>query len=238
MKPEIIVALDVPDADVVPAVLKRLPPELIWFKIGLELFTAEGPSIVRMLTEQGKRVFLDLKLHDIPRTVANAVTVAGKLGVSLMTVHAAGGRQMLRAAAQAASSFGQNRARLVAVTTLTSLNQDDLADIGVGRSMADQALTLARMALDEGVDGVVTSAIEAAALRQRLGSSAVLVTPGIRPANADVGDQKRVATPALAVQSGADYLVIGRPILDAADPGQATRAILSEMDHAWRLTHA
>jgi orotidine-5'-phosphate decarboxylase len=233
MKPEIIVAMDVPTAAAVRPLLQKLPPELSWFKIGLELFTAEGPDIVRMLTGEGKRIFLDLKFHDIPRTTANAVTSAGKLGVNLMTVHAVGGRAMLRAAAEAAQDLGTHRPRLVAVTTLTSLNQDDFSDLGLQRTVAEQALALTRLALDSGIDGVVTSVHEAAALRRTFGPAALLVTPGIRPSGAEVGDQKRVATPALAVESGASYLVIGRPIVEAADPMAATRSIQAEIDRTW-----
>lgn len=229
MKPEIIVALDVPSAAAVPPLIDRLPPEMSWFKIGLELFIAEGPAVVRDLSARGKRIFLDLKLHDIPRTVANAVTSAGGLGASLMTVHAAGGRAMMAAAAEAAAAFGPAAPKLVAVTTLTSLNADDLGDLGIRRSLPEQALALADMALSSGLDGVVTSVHEAGALRKRFGQKPLLVTPGIRPAGNDVGDQKRVATPAAAVRAGATYLVVGRPIVEAPDPGQAARAILAEI---------
>ena len=232
MKPDIIIALDVPNAAAVPPLLARLPPEIIWFKIGLELFIAEGPEIVKHLVSRRKRVFLDLKLHDIPRTVANAVTSAGRLGASLMTVHANGGRAMMKAAAEAAEAFGTAAPKLVAVTTLTSLNSDDLADLGVQRSLPDQALALTGMALESGLHGVVTSVHEVAALRQRFGSAPILVTPGIRPAGGDVGDQKRVATPAAAVKAGATYLVVGRPIVEAPDPLQAGRAMLKEIQDA------
>ena len=150
-----------------------------------------------------------------------------------MTVHATGGRAMLTAAAEAAAAQGATRPRLVAVTTLTSLNQDDFSELGINRSVADQALTLTRMALESGIDGVVTSVHEAAALRRKFGAGPLLVTPGIRPAGADVGDQKRVATPALAVQAGASYLVVGRPIVEAPHPGQAAAAIQAEIDKAW-----
>lgn len=234
MKPEIILALDVPNGAALSPLLPRLPPELSWFKIGLELFTAEGPGWVRHLASGGRRIFLDLKLHDIPRTVANAVTAAGSLGASLMTVHAIGGRAMLTAAAEAAAAFGPNRPRLVAVTTLTSLNQQDFADLGINRSVTDQALRLTELALKSGIDGVVTSVLEAAALRKEFGPDPLLVTPGIRPAGADVGDQKRVATPAMAVEAGASYLVVGRPIMDAADPSVATLGIQREIDQAWQ----
>ena len=232
-KKPVHVSLDVPHAAALRPLLQKLPPELSWFKIGLELFSAEGPEIVRMLSAQGKRIFLDLKFHDIPRTGAHAVTSAGKLGVNLMTVHAIGGRGMLQAAAEAAQALGPNRPRLVAVTTLTSLNQADFMDLGIQRTVSEQALALTQLALDSDIDGVVTSVHEAAALRQRFGPSPILVTPGIRPAGADVGDQKRVATPALAVESGASYLVIGRPIVEAGDPLAATRAIQAEIDQAF-----
>jgi orotidine-5'-phosphate decarboxylase len=233
MKPEIIVALDVPNAAVLPTLLGKLPPELAWFKVGLELFAAEGPAVVAILRRQRKRIFLDLKFHDIPRTVANAVTSAAKLGVDLMTVHAIGGRAMLSAAAEAAAAQGAERPRLVAVTTLTSLNQEDFSDLGISRSVADQALALTQVALESGIDGVVTSVHEAAALRRKFGAKPILVTPGIRPAGAAVGDQKRVATPTLAVQAGASYLVVGRPIVEDASPRQAAAAIQAEIDRAW-----
>lgn len=234
MKPEVILALDVPDAASVAPVLARLPPELAWFKVGLELFTAAGPDIVHALSRDGRRIFLDLKLHDIPRTVANAVTAAGTLGASLMTVHAMGGKAMLAAAAEAAKAFGPDRPRLVAVTTLTSLSQQDFNDLGIRRSVTDQALRLTELALTSGIDGVVTSVLEAAALRKAFGSAPILVTPGIRPSGADVGDQKRVATPAMAVESGATYLVVGRPIMEAPDPAAATRNIQAEITSAWK----
>ena len=234
MKPEIILAVDVPSAADVPPLLSKLPEQLIWFKVGLELFTAEGPAILKPFTDRNKHLFLDLKLHDIPRTVANAVTAAAKLGVNLMTVHAIGGRAMLKAAAEAAAAFGPNRPRLVAVTTLTSLNQDDFTDLGIQRSVADQALALTDMALACGIDGVVTSVHEAPILRQRFGAGPILVTPGIRPSGADVGDQKRVATPAVAVKAGSTYLVVGRPIVEAPDPFKATLAIQGEVEVAYK----
>jgi orotidine-5'-phosphate decarboxylase len=234
MKPEIILALDVPTADAIPPLLKTLPRELSWFKVGLELFTAEGPSVVRTLSADRRNIFLDLKLHDIPRTVANAVTAAGSLGASLMTVHAIGGKAMLAAAAEAAAAFGPNRPRIVAVTTLTSLGQEDFIDLGISRTVSDQALRLTELALKCGIDGVVTSVLEAAALRQEFGPKPILVTPGIRPAGSDIGDQKRVATPAVAVKAGASYLVVGRPIMEASDRAAASRSIQAELDQAWQ----
>lgn len=233
MKPEIIVAVDVPAVTDVAPLLNKLPDQLTWYKVGLELFSAGGPDVLAPFLTRKKHIFLDLKLHDIPRTVANAVTSAAKLGVNLMTVHAVGGRAMLKAAAEAAAAFGPNRPRLVAVTTLTSLNQDDFADLGIQRTVADQALALTDLALSCGIDGVVTSVHEAPLLRRKFGAAPILVTPGIRPSGADVGDQKRVATPALAVEAGSTYLVIGRPIVEAPDPLKATQAIQAEIDKAW-----
>lgn len=226
MRPELIVALDVPSAAAIGSILDKLPPEVDFFKVGLELYTAAGREPLELLARRGKRIFLDLKLHDIPRTVANSVTAALNYNVALMTVHAMGGRSMLKAAAEAA---GPNGPRLVAVTTLTSLAQSDLDDLGIGRSLADQALALGALALASGIHGLVTSVHEARALRGRFGADPILVTPGIRPAGAEVADQKRVATPAAAVQAGASHLVVGRPILDAPDPGRAAELILTEM---------
>ena len=234
MKHQLILAVDVPSVSDIAPLLARLPDALSWYKVGLELFTAAGPAALQPFTQKGKHIFLDLKLHDIPRTVANAVTAAGKLGVNLMTVHAIGGRAMLKAAAEAAADLGPNRPRLVAVTTLTSLNQDDFADLGIARTVADQALALTDMALSAGIDGVVTSVHEAPSLRRKFGSAPLLVTPGIRPSGADVGDQKRVATPAVAVEAGSTYLVVGRPIVEAPDPIKATLAIQEEIDQAAR----
>jgi orotidine-5'-phosphate decarboxylase len=195
----------------------------------LELFAAEGPRALEPLQQRGKNVFLDLKLHDIPRTVAHAVSSAAACGAQLLTIHACGGRAMMAAAAEAAAC---SNIKLVAVTTLTSLSQDDFNDLGIGRSVADQALALGDLAIDAGVHGLVTSVHEAAALRERLGPAPLLVTPGIRPSGGAVGDQKRVATPSAAVAAGSSYLVVGRPILEADDPAAAAVAILEEMRSA------
>lgn len=227
--PELIVALDYPHLLALQSGLKTLPASVTYGKIGLELFTAAGEAALQPLAARGMRLFLDLKFHDIPRTVARAVQSASRLGASLLTVHACGGRDMLRAAAEAAAEAGPNRPRLLAVTTLTSLNQADLADLGIARSLADQALALGELALSSGIDGLVTSVHEAAGLRRRFGAAPLLVTPGIRPAGGEVGDQKRVATPAAAIRAGADFLVVGRPITEAADPAAAAAAILAEM---------
>jgi orotidine-5'-phosphate decarboxylase len=232
-KPELIVALDYPNAPALQAALATLPPAAGFGKIGLELFTAEGPGVIQALQARRMRLFLDLKFHDIPRTVAHAVKAASRLGASLMTVHACGGRDMLRAASDAALEMGQQAPRLVAVTTLTSLNQADLADLGIARSLADQALRLGELALSCGIDGLVTSVHEAAELRRRFGPEPLLVTPGIRPAGAEVGDQKRVATPAAAVRAGADFLVVGRPITEAPDPASAALSLIKEINSAF-----
>ncbi len=229
MTAELIVALDVPSINEARDALRKLPPEARWIKVGLELYTAEGPAIVREIRAGGRLVFLDLKLHDIPNTVARAVRAACELGAQMLTLHASGGRAMIRAAADALRAEGDPKLRLVAVTMLTSLGPDDMADLGISRALPEQAAALGRLALDCGAHGVVCSAREAAAMRASLGPHAIVVTPGIRPAGENSEDQKRVATPAMAVRSGATHLVVGRPILNAPDPAAATRAILAEM---------
>ncbi|HPR83095.1 MAG TPA: orotidine-5'-phosphate decarboxylase [Pontiellaceae bacterium] len=230
MNPALIVALDVSAAREMEEVLSRLPDTIEWYKVGLELFCAEGPSILDPLKKRKKKIFLDLKLHDIPRTVANAVKTAASHGVNLMTVHAIGGRAMLEAAAEAAREC-PNPPKLVAVTTLTSLSQDDFIDLGITRSVSDQALALGKLAISSGIDGLVTSAHEAGVLRRNF-PEALLVTPGIRMPDGEIGDQKRVATPAFAVQQGATHLVVGRPILQAKDPAAAADAIFADIKSA------
>jgi orotidine-5'-phosphate decarboxylase len=229
MQAELIVALDVPTANDIPGVVDRLPPEVRWYKVGMELFTSEGPAALTILRERGKKVFLDLKFHDIPRTVANAVTTAARHGVGLLTVHAGGGRDMLNAAAEAAVSLGDAAPRLVAVTTLTSLCQADIEELGVGRPLKQHTLALGQLAIESGIDGLVCSPLETAEFRDALGPDVILVTPGIRPSGADVGDQKRVATPNMAVKAGSSFLVVGRPIVQAQDPARAARDILEQM---------
>lgn len=230
MTPALIVALDVPTLTEMEKTLDRLPDSIEWYKVGLEIFCAEGPSVLEPLKARNKNIFLDLKLHDIPRTVANAVKTAAAHGVNLMTVHAIGGRVMLEAAAEAAREC-KNPPKLVAVTTLTSLSQDDFSDLGIQRTVSEQALALGKLAIESGIDGLVTSAHEAAALRAQF-PDALLVTPGIRMPDGDVGDQKRVATPAFAVQQGSTHLVVGRPIVQAENPAIATEAIFSDMKNA------
>lgn len=230
MNSDLIVALDVPTLKEMEETLDRLPDSIEWYKVGLEIFCAEGPEILAPLKARNKKIFLDLKLHDIPRTVANAVKTAASHGVNLMTVHAIGGRAMLEAAAEAAREC-DNPPKLVAVTTLTSLSQDDFEDLGINRTVSEQALALGELAIRSGIDGLVTSAHEAGALHQRF-PEALLVTPGIRMPDGDVGDQKRVATPSFAVQQGATHLVVGRPIVQATDPAEATAAILRDIKNA------
>ena len=228
---ELIVALDVSSTSEVRAVLRRLPAEVGFYKVGLELYSAEGPSVVSLLRDAGKSVFLDLKLHDIPRTVERAVLAAAAHGVDLLTIHASGGRAMMAAAAKAAKSVPHGP-RILAVTLLTSMDAADLADLGVQRSPPQQVESLGRLAIGAGVNGLVCSAQEVADLRHALGAEPLLVTPGIRPAGGEAADQKRVATPAAAVRGGATHLVVGRPILEAADPVGAVRQILDEMGGA------
>ena len=230
---ELIVALDVNGRAEAEERVKQLGDAVSFYKIGLELYTAEGPDIVKAVKAFGKKVFLDLKVHDIPRTVARAVQSGGKLGVDLMTIHACGGRAMIRAAAESAAEFGAAAPKILAVTVLTSLDETDLRDIGVtGRTPADQVRAAAFMAVASGADGLVSSPREVGALSRALRAGTLFITPGVRPAGADVGDQKRVATPGDAVRDGATHLVVGRPILGAADPVAAARAIRAEMDAA------
>ncbi len=227
---DIIVALDVNTRAEAVAKVKEIGETIDFYKIGLELFTAEGADVVKAVKDLGKKVFLDLKFHDIPRTVERAVLSVGKLGVDLLTIHASGGRAMIRAAADATATFGANAPKVLAVTVLTSLDESDLADIGVAnRTSAEQVMSLAKLAVENGAAGLVSSPKEVAALSAALPKGTLFVTPGVRPAGAAVGDQKRVATPAQAVRDGATHLVIGRPIVQAANPAEAARAIRAEI---------
>jgi orotidine-5'-phosphate decarboxylase len=225
MGTELIVALDVPNAKQIPDVVKQLPDSVAYYKVGLELYTAAGPGALTFLRDAGKKIFLDLKLHDIPRTVERSVESATALGVDLLTVHACGGRAMLEAAAEAA----KDRLNIVAVTVLTSLDQSDLDCIGVKRELREHIVSLGKLAIECGVSGLVCSPLETRNFREVLGSNPILVTPGIRPAGAEAGDQKRIATPAMAAADGSSYIVVGRPILDAPNPGLAAEQILAEL---------
>ncbi len=237
---KIIVALDYADAASALALVERLDPALCRLKVGKELFTAAGPELVRALVARGFEVFLDLKFHDIPNTVAAACRAAAGLGVWMMNVHASGGRRMMTAAREALADLPPREQRpgvapqrplLIAVTVLTSMSTEDLGEVGVAGTPADQVLRLARLTQACKLDGVVCSAQEAALLRADLGADFRLVTPGIRPAGADLGDQRRVMTPAEALGAGATDLVIGRPITGAADPLVALKQIQSEIQN-------
>jgi orotidine-5'-phosphate decarboxylase len=227
----LIVALDVPNANAAVKLVDQLENTCQWFKVGLELFIAAGPAVIEPLVERGHSVFLDLKLHDIPNTVAAAVRSAASLGVRMMTLHAAGGPAMLAAAREALDGVA-NPPQLLAVTVLTSMDQAQVNAVGLRRTPAEQVALLARVGLEAGIHGFVCSPREVADLRALTGPEGVLVTPGIRPAGAAVGDQKRIATPAEALRQGASYLVVGRPITQAPNPAEAAKAILMEMAEA------
>ena len=227
---DLIVALDVQTRAEAVEKIRAIGDAVDFYKIGLELFTAEGPDVVKAVKDLGKRVFLDLKFHDIPRTVERAVRSGGKLGVELMTIHSVGGKAMIKAANEAAAEFGTQAPKILAVTVLTSLDQTDLADVGIcGRTPAEQVLAMAKFATTNGADGLVCSPKEVGTLSKTLKAGTLFITPGVRPAGSAVGDQKRVATPAEAVRDGATHLVVGRPILAAADPVAAAKAIRAEM---------
>ena len=227
---EMIVALDVQSRLEAVDRVNAIGDAVGFYKIGLELFTAEGPDVVRAVKDLGKKVFLDLKLHDIPRTVERAVRSAGRLGVDLLTIHSVGGNAMIRAAADAAAEFGESAPKVLAVTVLTSLDEMDLRDVGIlGRTPADQVRAAAFLSVASGADGLVCSPREVGMLSKSLRKGTLFVTPGVRPAGAALGDQKRVATPADAVRDGATHLVVGRPILAAPDPAAAAQAILAEI---------
>jgi orotidine-5'-phosphate decarboxylase len=223
----LIVALDVSSAAAAQKIVAAVGDSAFCYKVGMQLYTAEGPQVVRDLVGSGRKVFLDLKYHDIPSTVAAAVREAAGLKVSMLTVHASGGGKMLAAATKAASA---NPSLIVlAVTVLTSFDDSDLDEIGIHDQLRDQVLRLAGLALTNGCRGIVASAREAPELRSQLGSDFVIVTPGVRPAGTDVADQARVVTPAAAIAAGATHIVVGRPITAAADPGSEARAILAQV---------
>lgn len=225
-KAEIIVALDEPSLDQARRLMDRLENRVRFYKVGLQLFTAAGPAAVRAAQERGAKVFLDLKLHDIPNTVASAVRSARDLGVDLCTIHLGGGPEMAAAAADAAG----DALRILGVTVLTSSTAATLEACGVRGSVGEQVLRLAEMGHAAGVRGFVASALELPMLREKLGDGPAFVIPGVRPAGSDLGDQKRVAAPADIVRAGATHLVVGRPITRAADPSRAYLAILAEAE--------
>jgi len=232
VRDKLIVALDFNTAEAATQMTDKLRGRAGMFKVGMEAFTAEGPMLARYLIDSGEKVFLDLKFMDIPNTVRGACRAAAAMGVTLLNVHALGGRKMLRAALEGATegaSEGRPRPLVLAVTILTSLAAGDLEEMGIAGPPEDAVLRMARLAQSEGLDGVVASAKEVAALRRECGPQFVIVTPGIRPAGAAANDQSRTATPQSALAAGADYLVIGRPITAATDPAAAAEAILEEM---------
>jgi len=227
----LIVALDVSTAAAARKIVAAVGHSALAYKVGMQLYTAEGPSLVRELVGSGHRVFLDLKYHDIPNTVAAAVREAALLGVSMLTVHASGGGKMLRAAVEAAQS--RPDLLVLGVTVLTSMDDVELGKIGLREGVLDQVLRLAALALSNGCKGVVASAQEAAALREKLGeefgSDFAIVTPGVRPAGSGPHDQMRIVTPAEAISAGASHIVVGRPITEALDPAAEARAILAQI---------
>ena len=218
---KVLIALDYADEQSALDFVKRVSPADCRLKVGKEMFTYFGPQFVKKLIDLGFDVFLDLKFHDIPNTVAKAVTAAAELGVWMVNVHASGGPEMMRKAKEALEKYGDNAPLLIAVTILTSMDEAELKRLGVDKTPNEQVQFLAKLAKDSGLDGVVCSAQEASILKQTLGKDFKLVTPGIRPAGADKGDQKRVMTPRKAIDAGSDYLVIGRPITQSQNP-QAT----------------
>ena len=232
---KIIIALDVKNKEEARKVLESLPEARV-FKVGLELFTAEGPGMIDLVKSYGKEVFLDLKLHDIPNTVAGAVRAAVKHGVSMLTLHTSGGREMMKKAVETARETAEKENKplplLLGVTVLTSLKDDDLKEIGFSSGTREQVLRLARLATEAGIEGLVCSPQEIDLLRAELGQEIKIITPGIRPAWAEAQDQKRIMTPAEAIKKGADFLVIGRPITQAQPPAEAFARVVRELEAA------
>lgn len=231
LDPKVVVALDFADAESALSFVAELTPNLCRLKVGKELFAVAGPEFVKRLVDLKFDVFLDLKYHDIPNTVAKAVQAAARLGVWMVNVHALGGRKMMEAAQNALHELDvERKPLLIAVTILTSMEQEDLAEIGLTGSPKENVLRLAKLAQSSGLDGVVCSAHEVSEIRTIIGGNFCLVTPGIRPAGCDVNDQKRIMTPNQAIESGSDYLVVGRPITRSADPVQALKDINTSID--------
>ncbi|KTD98279.1 MULTISPECIES: orotidine-5'-phosphate decarboxylase [unclassified Pseudoalteromonas] len=215
---KVLIALDYDDQETALAFVKQLSPDTCRLKVGKEMFTYFGPEFVKELIELGFDVFLDLKFHDIPNTVAKAVTAAAKMGVWMVNVHASGGFEMMTKAKVALEPFGDKAPILIAVTVLTSMDESELKRLGINKSPQEQVIYLAKLAKEAGLDGVVCSAQEASVLKAELGEYFKLVTPGIRPEGSDAGDQKRIMTPKQAIEAGSDYLVVGRPITKASNP--------------------
>jgi orotidine-5'-phosphate decarboxylase len=224
--PQLVVAIDVSSSAEAKKIVASLGDAVQFYKVGMQLYTAEGPPIVRELVASAKNVFLDLKYHDIPNTVAAAVRDAAKLGVSMLTVHAAGGTKMLKAAAEAAKQHPSSNLAVLAVTVLTSMDAEQLAETGVSGQLLDHVVRLGSLAIQAGCAGVVSSAHEVRALRARLGNHFLAVTPGVRPAGSAHGDQARVVTPEEAIAAGATHIVVGRPITAAPNPAAEAEKIL------------
>jgi len=235
-KDRLVVALDLPDRGSALKMVERLTGAVGMFKIGSQLFTAEGPALVHEIVKAGEKVFLDLKFHDIPNTVAGAVESAARLGVSILNVHTLGGSEMMRAAAHAVGERGLlwiTRPAVLGVTVLTSMDKTDLADVGIASDLRGEVVRLATLARDSGLDGIVASPEEIRLIRECItAEDYIVLTPGVRPAWSEKGDQKRVAQPADAIRDGADFIVIGRAITESADPRAATDRILDEIAHA------
>lgn len=236
MRERLIVALDVDDLDHAAHLVRRLAGEVGMFKVGKQLFTHAGPQAVRLIQELGGEIFLDLKFHDIPNTVAKAAVEATRMGVKMLNVHASGSLKMMRTTVKEVRRVCRQEKRrapiMLAVTVLTSLNQDDLKRVGVDERVAAQVVRLALLTKEAGMDGVVASPHEVADIRESCGRRFIIVTPGIRPRDSQRNDQQRVMTPAAAIKAGVDYIVIGRPIVEARDPMVAARAIIAEMNSA------
>jgi len=228
--PKVVIALDYDNKQQALAFIEQLDPSTCRLKIGKEMFTHFGPEFVKLVVAKGFDVFLDLKFHDIPNTVAKAVKAAADLGVWMVNVHASGGRRMMEAAKAILEPYGDKAPLLIAVTVLTSMDQSDLAELGIELTPAEQVKRLALLTKSAGLDGVVCSSHEAEELKALLGKSFKLITPGIRPAGSEAGDQRRIKTPKQAIESGSDYLVIGRPITKAQDPV----AVLNEINASLR----
>jgi orotidine-5'-phosphate decarboxylase len=225
---KLIVALDVSTSAAAQKIVAAVGDSALTYKVGMQLYTAEGPQVVRDLVASGRQVFLDLKYHDIPNTVASAVHEAVRLGVSMLTVHASGGAKMLKAATDAARAVNPSLV-ILAVTVLTSMGEDDLEKIGIPGTVQEEVLRLAALALTNGCKGIVSSARETAALRKEYGHNFAIVTPGVRMAGTGHGDQVRVVTPAEAIAAGATHIVVGRPITEAGDPSAAAKEILAQI---------
>ncbi len=228
----ILVALDYHDLNSALRFVDQIDPRSCRLKVGKEMFTLFGPTLVKDLQQRGFNVFLDLKFHDIPNTTAHAVAAAADLGVWMVNVHASGGARMMNAAREALIPFGKDAPLLIAVTVLTSMDADDLKGLGITLTPAEQAERLAKLTAECGLNGVVCSAHEAGRFRQVIGQDFTLVTPGIRPAGSDAGDQRRIMTPQQAKQVGVDYMVIGRPITQSADPAATLQSILHSLGEA------